>query len=123
MVDEPRGIDFHKKRHGTGRTGFHMACVENHVEVVKIIAENSQKLGIDLNIQDSKGNSGLMDACASRYKEYKLPKVVDFLLANSEKYNINMDLENNGYKSARDMWPEKFFSKYYPNYFSYNCYP
>ena len=73
-------------------------------EVVKILVESSQKLGIDLNVQDKYGDSGLMKACGRQNHE-----VVDFILANSGKYNINLDLRNKKNKSAKDYWPEKFY--------------
>ena len=104
MVYEPKGCDFNKQS-SSGRTGFIWACLYNHIDIVKTIAENSSRLAIDLNIQDSDGNSGLMDACASSYRQ---DKVVDFLLANSEKYNINLDLRNKKNKNAKDLWPGKF---------------
>merc|ERR1711983_531469 len=69
MVDEPKGrIDFNRKKYG-GFTGFLSACYNNHIEVVKMIVENSQKLGIDLNVQDSDGYSGLMRACHEENEE------------------------------------------------------
>ena len=104
MVNEPEGIDFNwKSSSGSSSFGFKAACYNGHIEVVKILVENSQKLGIDLNIQDELGYTGLMWACAM-----KKNAVVDFLLANSQNYNINLDIRNFENKSAKDEWPEKF---------------
>ena len=60
MVDEPKGrIDFNRKA-SAGWAGFHTACDHNRIELVEILVENSQKLGIDLNVQeDMHGYSGL----------------------------------------------------------------
>ena len=110
LVDEPIfSIDFNRQTlgglyTGVGQTGFHQACYYNHIEMVKILVQNSKRLGINLNVQCADfGNSGLMLACQNKRHE-----VVEFLWDNSQNYNIDLDLKNKWNESAKDIWSQKF---------------
>ena len=46
-----------------GWTPFHAACSNGHVEVVKLMLENSFKKGIDVKAADQNGNTPIQTAC------------------------------------------------------------
>merc|ERR1712051_420772 len=73
LFSEETIISFLTTRNEDGRTGFMLACMENHQEVVKVMLECpvSKKLisekssGLDfVNFKDKKGKTGFILACA-----------------------------------------------------------
>ena len=43
----------------TGKTAFHLACLNNKTKIVEILVEKQQIFGIDLTIKDVEGKTGL----------------------------------------------------------------
>ena len=41
----------------SGRTGFHYACMKNHLKLAEMLIQKSVKFKIDLNVQDEDGNT------------------------------------------------------------------
>ena len=109
MVLDPKSINFNQQQSFSRSTGFIVACYYNHIELVKLLIQNSVKIGLDLNLQNAHGITGFIKACRNKHHE-----IVDFITANAEKYNINLDLRDNRNKTGYDIWPEKFASKSAP---------
>ena len=69
---------------------------------VKLLVQKSKSLNLDLNKAQKNGMTAFHTACNNKHEE-----IVDYLIANSEEFGINLLAEVNGY-TGYHLWPEKF---------------
>ena len=67
----------------SGRTGFHYACMENHLKLAEMLIQKSVEFKIDLNVQDSDGNTPYHLASIMKNSNLKL-----MIMKNARSFNI-----------------------------------
>ncbi len=72
-----------------GYTVLITASEKNHIEIVKLLLESSNKTNLDVNIQNLVGNTALIEASSQGHVE-----IVKLLLENPEKTNIDVNIKN-----------------------------
>ena len=70
-----------------GQSGFYLACMNGHYEVVKVLLENKQKLDLDLNVKNCNEETGFHAACYHTHQQ-----IVDLLLKNANDLEIDLKL-------------------------------
>ena len=81
------------------------ACAKGHVQAVKLLVQESQSLNLDLNKAEENGLTAFHIACLNNHDD-----IVDFIIANSEEFDINLLAEDKDGNTGYDLWPEKFQS-------------
>ena len=88
-------------------SAFTLVCFLGQGKIVNMLLEISSDRNININHIGFLGRTGFVQACKRKHKD-----VVDLLVANSTKFNIDLNTRDNFGKSGYDYWPEKF-----PNHF------
>ena len=78
------GIDLNAKTK-YGNTAFYYACFHGHVNVVKILMENTAVFSINLKAKNSVGNTAFHMACKEGHLD-----VVKILMENSATLSIDL---------------------------------
>ena len=81
-----------------------LACLEGHFEICRLLL---QEPDLDTNITNDCQETAFNFACQQKHED-----IVELLMTNSTKYNIDLNTTDNFGKSGYDYWPEKF-----PNHF------
>ena len=88
---------------GDGKTGFHFACRNGHVEIIELLIKNSVECNINLNAKDGDNKTGLhyedRDGKASLTGFHNACKrghikIVELLIKNSVECKINLNAKN-----------------------------
>ena len=82
----------------------HHAC-DGHIEVVKLLVQKSKSLNLDLNKANEDGDTPFHSACQEKHDA-----IIDFIIANSEEFDINLYAKEKDGLTGYDLWPEKFQS-------------
>ena len=97
------GVNFPALR---GQTAFHMACEKGHLNVVEILMNKSQELGMDLNAQDDYGRTAFHLACLNDHLD-----VAQFLIKNSLNLKIDLTIQDNDGSTALHLACAKYDSQ------------
>ena len=69
----------------TGKTAFHLACLNGKTKIVEIMVKKQQHFGIDLTIKDVEGKTGLKIA-----QEWMQTEIVNTIKNGKEKTALKM---------------------------------
>ena len=99
-------IDFNEQDQ-FGQSGFFYACCKGHVQAVKLLVQKSKSLNLDLNKAKKNGRTltAFHIACLGKHEE-----IVDYLIAISEEFGINLLAEDKDGDTGYDLWRTKFKS-------------
>ena len=75
-------FDFNQ-RSFLGNTTFMLSCRFGHTEIVNLMVNSSEELGIDLNARNDNGETGFMLACRRNHKT-----IVDLISNLSREFGI-----------------------------------
>ena len=73
-----------------GETPFIVACIKGHMNIVIILINKSNELGIDLDIKDKYGQTGFHQACREGHSE-----VAEIIMKNAASTNIDLNVKDN----------------------------
>ena len=73
------------------------------IEIIKVMIELEQDIGLDMNAEDWEGDTAFHWACYQNHKD-----VVDLFVDKARDHNIDLSIKNKDKKTGNDIRPSLF---------------